>query len=110
MPIAVMTNEPVATCMSPPRQREESPERDVMMAEATAHMVTAYRLLEDLSVLSGALATTRSFALSTRSLLVALGAFDECCDALWQARIPAWPGPREKLTSIHSGARLRTAQ
>lgn len=102
MPIAVMANEPVATYVSPPRQPEESPERDTLMAEAIAHMVTAYRILEDLSALSPALATTRSFALASRNLLVALGAFDECCDALWQAWPAAWPSPRDPSVDAFS--------
>jgi hypothetical protein len=67
--------------------QDRSGERDTLMAETSAQMVTAYRNIEALCLLSPSLAATPSFTLATRSLLLAITALDECCDVAWRAEV-----------------------
>jgi alpha-D-ribose 1-methylphosphonate 5-triphosphate synthase subunit PhnG len=58
---------------------------DVAMAEATAHVVSAYRALEDVALMSSPFAGTEHFLTAARSLFTALLAIDECCADTWTA-------------------------
>jgi hypothetical protein len=56
---------------------------DAAMAEATAHLVSAYRALEDVALASSPFAGSEHFRTAARSLYTALLALDECCLDIW---------------------------
>jgi hypothetical protein len=64
---------------------------DVAMAEATAHLASAYRALEAASLASPSFSETERFMTVVHSLYTTLLAIDECCAAVWSA--PALKAP-----------------
>lgn len=88
-----------------PTGRELFLDGDVLLAEASAHLVTAYRNMEALSLLAPPVVTTRSFTLAIRSLYLALIALDECSDVVWGVGPPpsSEPSPEDSLAFCTSG-------
>lgn len=87
MQLAVIPNDAPAACQisvtAPTTTPDNLLDGDALLAEAGAHMVSAYRKMEALALLPAPLVTTRSFALATWSLYLALVALDECSEETW---------------------------
>jgi hypothetical protein len=58
--------------------RPEVPASSVLMAEATAHLVSAYRVLESLADSPAWFTNPTSFELASHGLCMALVALDDC--------------------------------
>jgi hypothetical protein len=56
---------------------------DVAMANATAHLLSAFHLLAALDAPSAAAPGSFSFELAFRSLCTTLIAIDDCCNTVW---------------------------
>ena len=56
---------------------------DIVMADITAHLLTAYRGIESLPVPAAAREASLSFVAASRFLSAALVAMDEGCIAVW---------------------------
>ena len=81
----------VTTTASSKVQSSGAPDWDRTMAEATAHLVSAYRAIEALSLQPSPFAATLSFGVASHNLCATLVAIDDCCTTVWSDPVGAIP-------------------